>query len=757
MWVGLWTCAGAVGLVGSLRRWRRITEALHGEVNEARRGAARERTFAEHSSDLCFLVQTDGQIAHSGPSSRRVLGYAPETLSGQSIFDLAHPDDFGVLGAFLLDCGRLPADQSIEVRLRDCEDAWRDFQASGRTPPRFLSENGVLIYFQSITARKRAEAALRASEERYALAARGANDGLWDWNLDERRVYLSPRWKAMAGYEESELNDDPAEWMDRIHPADVDRVRTEIREHVEGRASQFQSEYRLFHRQGHYRWMLCRGLVVRDLGGRAYRIVGSQTDVTDRKTAESRLEYAALHDALTELPNRVLFAQSLTQCVQRPRKSPAALFAVLYVDMDRFKYVNDSLGHHAGDTLLQAFTLRLLKCVRGNDVVARQGGDEFAILLDALHDLEQAVGVAERIHQELRAPFLIEGQEIFVSASIGIASTTQDAQTPEDLLRDADTALYEAKSQGKSRTVLFDAAMHQRVATRLELENDLQRAIDREEFVLHYQPVVEVGAGMVAGFEALVRWNHPTRGLLAPDAFIPVAEENGAIEWIDSWVLAAACAQLSDWRRRFRIPTPLTISVNLSSRRLAQPDLVQEVSRVLGDTGLPGSAICLEITETSVIENPVRAQQVLRDLKALGVRLAMDDFGTGHSSLSNLHRFPFDLLKIDRSFVQAGETDPRWWDLSHTIVALGHSLGMCVVAEGVEKSQDLARLENFRCDYAQGYYYSEPVDSAGAERLLSRWVVTPSTAAEVGPDCTAAPNEWCLPVKHTESRPRIAV
>ena len=550
-----------------------------------------------------------------------------------------------------------------------------------------------------------AAVALRDSEERYTLAVRGANDGIWDWNLRTGALYVSPRWKLMLGLEESELVARPGGWLDRVHEQDVTSLRESIERHVEGQTPQFENEHRVRHEDGSYRWVLARGLAIRDGDGRCYRMAGSMTDITQGKVS----------DPLTGLPNRVLFLDRLSRVLARSSRRPDSMNAVLFLDLDRFKLVNDSLGHVIGDQLLVGIAKRLDACLRSNDTlarvdaehtIARLGGDEFTILLESIRHVADASAVAERIHRELAAPFHIAGHEVFASASVGIVTSVHGYDSPEAVLRDADTAMYRAKALGKARSELFDTGMRQRAIVRLQLETDLRHAVDRGEFQLHYQPIVELASGRLDGFEGLLRWQHADRGLIVPSDFIPTAEETGLIVPIGIWVLREACRQMASWQAEFRPTLPLTVSVNLSAKQFMQRDLVEQIEVALRESGLSPAQLKLEITETTIIENIDSVATKMLRLKAIGVQLALDDFGTGYSSLSYLHRLPIDSLKIDKSFTQAVMQDSG--EIVSAIIGLAHTLRLDVIAEGVETPRQRARLAGLGCEFAQGYLFSEP-------------------------------------------------
>jgi len=565
---------------------------------------------------------------------------------------------------------------------------------------------------QEITERRRAEEALRESEERYALAVRGANDGVWDWDLESSLIYFSPRWKSILGHHEDEVGESPDEWLGRVHPDDLDRVKAGIAAHCEGRSPHFEDEHRVRHRDGSYRWVLARGFAVRGPDGKPSRLIGVQTDVTDRRS----------YDPLTGLPNRALFVERLSRALLRAQRQPEYRVGVLFLDLDRFKVVNDSLGHLAGDRLLVTMSQALQACVRPGDMVARFGGDEFAVFVDNMSDLGDAIRVAERIQKALQTPVVLEGSEIFTSVSIGIATSATPYDAAEDLLRDADTAMYRAKANGRARYEVFDAAMRAHVMEQLEVESDLRRAVERGELTLHYQPVVCLRTGNLLGFEALVRWPHPRRGLVGPDDFIGVAEDTGLIVPLGYWVLREACAQLHRWHREFRSDVVPVVSVNISARQLVDEDFVDRVREILQETALAPEHLNLEITETVLMESGGHSTEMLAALKADGVRLHLDDFGTGYSSLSYLHKFPVDALKIDHSFVRQIGTASEIPALVHTIVTMARNMDIAAVAEGVETLAQLVAVRAVGCDRAQGHYFAEPLDRERAGALLaSHW------------------------------------
>ncbi len=565
---------------------------------------------------------------------------------------------------------------------------------------------------------KRTQEALRESEERYALAAQGANDGLWDWNLLTNVLYFSPRWKSMLGYQESEIGTKLEDWVDRIHDSDRQRFKDELAAHQQGLSPHFEIEHRVLSKDETFRWMLTRGLAFRDASGRTTRMAGSQTDITEGKVT----------DPLTGLPNRLLFIDRLGRLIKHAKRRKDHMFAVLFLDLDGFKMINDSLGHLVGDQLLLAVSERLEKCLRLTDTVARLGdtftmarlgGDEFTVLLDDLKDPGDARLAADRLMKVLAPPFMLGGKEVFTSASVGIALSNSAYDSPDDMLRDADTAMYRAKSLGKARYEVFDADMRASLVARLQIETDLRHGLERGEFRNFYQPIVALDSGRIVGFEALLRWQHPTRGLLGPDEFIFVAEETGLIRELGWWNLREACRQLSEWKANSDNYLNFTMNVNLSAKQFLQPNLVEEIRNLMQELEFSPETLKLEITESTVMIDPAATAKMLQQIKSLGILLAIDDFGTGYSSLSYLHRFPLDTLKIDRSFISGVGEGGEGMEIAQTIMPMAKNLRLDVIAEGVETFEQVALLKKLNCKYAQGYYFSKPLAAEEVGLLLA--------------------------------------
>jgi len=586
---------------------------------------------------------------------------------------------------------------------------------------------------------QRARDALRQSEERYALAALAANDGLWDWDVVRDRCDFSPRWRAMLGLENTPLLPLAREWLDRVHPDDAPRLRAEIDALLAGTSPRLETEHRLRHADGNWRWMLVRALALREGDSRPVRIAGSMTDISARKRSEEELRRAAMHDALTGLVNRAYFLESLERSVARVQRRPDKTIALLFLDLDRFKQINDSLGHLAGDRLLASIARRLQSCVRPGDVLARLGGDEFAVLLDDLKDATDATRIAERMQEALHAPLRTEASEVVATASIGIAFGGADLEGHEELLRDADLAMYRAKASGKARFEVFDTGSRATERARMELENDLRRALERDELRVHYQPIVDARNGRIVAFEALARWAHPQRGLLNAASFIPLAEESGTISALGRWVLREALAQLAQWQRDYPSERPLGVSVNLSPREVLQPRLPSNVAEALREANVSPESLALEITESLFIDTGDATLATLRELASLGVRLHLDDFGTGYSSLSYLHRFPISAVKIDRYFISrldAAECE----EIVRSVVELAKRLGMDTIAEGAESDDQGVRLREIGCNLLQGYACARPVPPREAEALLARQAGVSERARSISPTHSFTPH-----------------
>src|SRR5438132_4726042 len=675
------------------------------------------RGLVEQSIVGCYIVQ-DNRDAYANPKLAEIFGYTQAELYQMTVQDLTWPEDVPVVNEYL----RLRVEGKLQsvhytIRGKRKDGSAIDIEVHGART--MLNGRGAVIgMLLDVTERKRVERAMRESEERYALAAQGANDGLWDWDLRKNRIFFSARWKAQLGLTEGEISGDPGQWFDRMHPDDRDRVFGDLGLHLEGRTPHLETEHRVRHVDGSWRWMLVRGAAVRDASGKAYRLAGSQTDITERKDAEEKLRHGALPDALTNLPNRSLFMDRLGQAMARQQRRGDYRFAVLFLDIDRFKTVNDSLGHMQGDLLLVHVARRIVESIPPGDTVARLGGDEFVVLLEDYSDPDEPLRTAERIQTALAAARDLEGTEVFATASIGVAMGTPGYTRPEELLRDADTAMYRAKDMGRATHAVFHPSMHAHARAQLQLETDLRRAIERSELRLRYQPIVSLRNGHVSGCEALIVWEHPSRGEIPPSDFIPSAEETGLIVPIGRWALQQACRDAKAWNDALPRPQTASVSVNLSGKQLVQAELIDHVREAISQSGIDARRLRLEVTESVLMENAGPAALLLMQLKTLGVHLLLDDFGTGYSSLSYLHNFRFDTLKIDKSFVSRLDAPGKNAEIVRTIVSLAKALQMEVIAEGVENPGQLHQLRELEVQSAQGYWFSRPLDAQAFRELV---------------------------------------
>ena len=561
---------------------------------------------------------------------------------------------------------------------------------------------------------------LSQNQERYSLAMQASNDGLWDWDLKTNKILYSERWKEMLGFNDDEISDTADEWLSRVHPEDHDRVRASIDAYLEGTTSNFEIEYRIRHFSDNYLWMMARGLAIRTSDGRATRFAGSQTDVSERKSNEEQMIHDALHDTLTSIPNRTLLLDRIRQSLVRRKRYPKTSFAIIFIDLDRFRLVNESLGHIHGDELLQLISARLKETIPIGDTVARLGGDEFSILLQDINSVRDVEVIAKDIQNLFSKPFFLGDREVFASASMGIAHSDNDYKTPEEILRDAELAMYRAKREGKSQSIVFQPQFRQSSLSPIDLDTDLRRALDRDEMELHYQPIISMRDRTISGFEALLRWSHRSRGVISPNEFIPLAEETGLIYDLGQWVLGKACKQIAAWNKSKKKEDQLEISINLSSRQFSDPNLVEGIVENIEKSGFDAEFLKIEITESALMQNAQRSVSMLNQLKDLNIKVCVDDFGTGYSSLSYLHTFPIDTLKIDRSFVHDMSRNFRNMEIIRTIIMLAHNLKLDVIAEGVETGEQDAQLSALGCQFAQGFYFSRPINSSDAALLIQQ-------------------------------------
>ena len=827
----------SVGMVGVSMD---VTERKRGE-EALGKSEKRFRALTQNSSDIVTLLAADGTIRYQSPSIERILGYQPEELVGENIFDYVHPEDLKrVRGRFAEGLAEPNLRSSAQYRFRHKDGSWRYLESIGSNllgdsevgefivnsrdvTERVWAEeklqqqavlleqthdavftrrlDGRIIYWneaaqrlygwlkeeavgqtshdllktihpfsieelncklraeghwegelvhhardgrrivvesrhvlvrdsvasefvletnQDITERKRAEERLRQAEARYrALVERmPAVTYIQEIGSSDSAAYMSPQIEALTGYSPEECKDPDLRWR-MVHPDDRERMRAE--DESSGELGEvFTNEYRVLHRDGRTVWVRNESVVVEEEGSGSHYWQGFMIDITERKALEDELKYRAFHDPLTELPNRSLFLNRLEQALARPRRNDQV--AVLFLDLDDFKVVNDSLGHEIGDQLLVAVSQRLKRCLRSRDTIARMGGDEFTVLLESVSGVGGAEETAKRIARGMWAPFTIEGNRIFVTVSIGIVlSESVGGGLVGDLLRAADVALYRAKDKDKARYEVFDPSKDAHALERLELENDLRKAIERNEFKVCYQPVFSLTTDRIAGVEALLRWEHPERGTMSPDEFIPLAEETGLIVPIGRWVLEEACRQAREWQERLPGDSTPIMGVNLSLRQFQHPGLAEDVARILRKTGLDPSNLSLEITESVAMHDVDSTLATLDKLKSLGVWLVIDDFGTGNSSLFYLSsRFGMGHLKIAGSFVREFVENPEDQTLIPGLIAFAHAVGLRVIAEGVETASQFQRLKEMGCEFVQGNYIAEPLTPAAASDLLRR-------------------------------------
>ena len=620
---------------------------LKHQLKKVKEREERFRQIAENVREVFFMMSAEtDEILYISPAYEEVWGRSCESLYADPVSWLMaiHPEDSGKALATLETQFRTGDEFKEDYRIirPDGTIRWvsvRAFpvrNASGRFD-RFV---GIA---EDITKRKQAEEAMRKSEEQFRLTFESAPIGMAITSLDGRFKRVNQSLCEALDYSEVELL--RLSFADIAEPEDTGLHLSLQNKLAHGEESDFQIEQRYFAKNGRPVDTLLKVVMVKDSNGKPLHFNNQIVDITERKQMEQQLLHDALHDALTGLPNRALFMNRLEQELKRARSQKDYLFAVLFLDLDRFKVVNDSMGHLVGDKLLMEIARRLENCVSATDTVARLGGDEFTILIENINNIEIATKVAEKIYQTLAIPFSLEGYELFTSASIGIALSSQGYEKPEDILRDADLTMYSAKERGKARYEVFDRSMHTRAIERLHLENDLRRGIEREEFAVYYQPITSLSTGKISGFEALARWNHPERGFISPGDFIPVAEETGLIIPLGLWLLEESCRQLRTWQLKYTGHPPIKISVNLSGKQLREPSLIQQIDRILAKTELPATSLKLEITESILMDNIEVVTQKLLALRERKIQLSIDDFGTGYSSLSYLHRFPVDTLK----------------------------------------------------------------------------------------------------------------
>jgi diguanylate cyclase (GGDEF)-like protein/PAS domain S-box-containing protein len=650
--------------------------------------------------DGILVVDHDGRVHFANPSAETLLGWPANELQARPFgLPLAATGDIAELDLVRRDGPPLV----IEMHVGRITWAGRD---------------AFVVTLRDVTGRKTMERELRASEERYALAAHGANDGLWDWDLIANRLHTSPRWREIVGLGPADTGEEPSLWLGRVHPDDLPSLQQDIDEHLRGETDRLANEHRVRHRDGSYTSVLSRGVAIHS-DDRPVRFAGSLTDLTVRQ----ELRKKALYDSLTKLANRPLFLDHLKAALARGKRSLGRYgIAVLFLDLDRFKLVNDSLGHSAGDALLIEVARRIEKRLRSSDVAARLGGDEFAVLLDNVESFQAALSVTLRIQEEIGRPIETDSEQLYSSASIGIAFSDQRFEDAEQMLRNADIAMYRAKARGPGNCQIFEPEMQRQAIQRLRFHTELRRGVEASEFTLRYQPMIDLANQRIVGFEALLRWQHGARGTLDAEDFIDAAEETGVIVPLGWEALDAACRQVKAW---LEIATPIRVSVNVSNRQFAQSDFPDRVEQALAQAEINGSAVQLEITESVIVQDFEMTTAHLKQCHELGVEILIDDFGTGQSSLTALHRLPVDVVKIDRSFVSRLEGKDGG-EIVEAILALTHSLGLHAIGEGIETLDQHSRLLALGCGVGQGFLFEPALEADEATRLLGKGTLQPA-------------------------------
>jgi diguanylate cyclase (GGDEF)-like protein/PAS domain S-box-containing protein len=702
-----------LGMAYRIERVRRIGVMATTEQRAMRKSAERFRALVQHASDIIVLMDRDGVMRYVSPAVEKVLGFAAEELLGKNVREILHPDDRPRAREGLAWTLEHPGDPyRAELRLRHKDGGWRHVEVRGTNLLADVEVQGIVLNVRDVTERYHAQEALRQSEATFRMLFENHPLPMWVYQRQSLR-FLAVNQAAQEKYGYSREQFLSMSILDLRPPEEQPALLQEL----------WQPRERLRFSEG-WKHRLSDGRVIEvEIISHALEFEGQDAvlvvahDVTERRRLEQQLTRQAFYDPLTGLANRSLFTERLEQALKRSLRRGQQV-AVLFLDLDRFKLVNDSFGYDQSDRLLVEVARRLRGCLRGEDTVARLGGDEFTVLLEEVSSAEVPRQVAERINQALEAPFVLEDQEVFVSASTGIALGGGAGCSAGELLRDAHIAMYRAKNRGRARIELFDASMGVQAAEYLRLESDLRRALERGEFRVLYQPKYELQSERIVGLEALVRWEHPERGLVPPAQFIPMAEETGLIVPIGRWVLEAACRQAMAWQEAHPQQGPLAVAVNLSMRQFRHPRLAEEVAEVLEQTGLPPHLLELEITESAVMEDAEATVSTLERLKALGVQLAIDDFGTGYSSLGYLRRFPVEVLKIDRAFVRDLSEAGGDQAIVGAVMGLARALGLRVVAEGIETVEQLERLRAMGCDMGQGYYFSRPMPASAISALL---------------------------------------
>jgi len=683
-----------------------------------RRSEGRSQAMLRDSHDIIAVIDDQGRLTYASPAAERIFGRSVGPLLGSSPFDFIHPDDRDHLITVFTEAIAKPGEtERVELRVQHQNGEWRTLEAVGTNLLDDPAIAGMVVTARDVTDRKRTEAELNEAQERFRTAFDHAPIGMALTSLDGRFFRVNRALARMLGRPDDELKGISVVAL--TYPEDRAASTEAMRRAItDDHGSGYTLEQRYVHANGQPISVMLSAALVRDVSGQPLYFVSQIEDITEKRASGELLAHQAIHDPLTGLPNRLLFVDRLRRVLADGNGQ--GRIAVMFLDIDHFKVVNDSLGHAAGDRLLQALGDRLRAALRPTDIVARFGGDEFTVLCEAVVDEPAACVLADRITAAIARPVVLNEGEVFVTASVGIALSGGELETPETLLRNADAAMHRAKEHGRARSELYAVEAHDKAVRHLRTGNDLHRALERGELRVHYQPIIGIRDGVVSGFEALLRWQHPQRGLVRPDEFVDLAEETGLVVPIGEWALEQACLQITEWNAH---GNELTMSVNLSPRQLAEAALPDRVADVLRRTGVRPDAIWLEITENTLMRDAESTTTALGALRALGVHLAVDDFGTGYSSMTYLKRFPVEALKVDRSFVDGLGRDPEDSAICTAVISLAHALGLRAVAEGVETPEQLAELRTLGCEMAQGYLFGkpEPAEHYGDQPTAKRW------------------------------------
>lgn len=698
--------------------------------NTLRENEEKFRELVENANDVIYTLDMKGNFTSLNRAGETMSGYSRTEAAQKSLTDIIAPESISsVYERFALNMqGIAQPNFELEIIAKDGRKLTMDVSS------RLIRQNGVAVGLQGIgrdiTERKRIDeetehlnAEIESQRERLNTIVGNLQGVVWETKTKMEKGETSLRFDFVSDYIETILGYTVEEclaqqdfWLELIHPDDREGTKQRVLAIFAG-GKGGTVEFRWIARDGHEVWVESRNSIIWDTAGKAVGLRGIAVDITERKSLEDQLTHQALHDPLTKLGNRVLFRDRVEHAIKRTARKHTPI-AVLFLDLDNFKSVNDSLGHAAGDELLVSVTERLQACLRSGDTPARFGGDEFAVLLEDLEHADQASFIAERIRSVLCTPFFIAGTEVFIGSSIGIAVTIDGRETPEELLRNADVAMYMSKSNGKDRYTIFENKMHDVLIKRIRLESDMRSAIDNEEFEVYYQPIMDLDSGEVMGIEALVRWNHPEQGLIPPLDFIPLAEDTGLIVPLGKWILEEACAQAATWQTDYGFGANLSITVNVASRQFQDETLLATVRRALVRSKLPPQSLVLEITETTMLKNTDTTINKLNELKKLGIRFAIDDFGTGYSSLSYLQRFPVDILKIDKSFIDKIAMDKEGAAVAKAIITMSETLNLKTIAEGIESQAQRSELRKLGCELGQGYHFAKPLRAKAMSKFL---------------------------------------